>query len=212
MINKNFRESYVPIETKQVDWVAFESLQNKREKLLKKELKSNTFFKLDAIEYALDRVLEKPERLATGEQLAKDLFRDGKRVTLNQFGYIGKNKIHRENYAIVQETEHLQPEIDNQNFEKAIILIKSGFQALPKKEALALYLHTVGLTSEKDINQFLGVTVRHYRNLLNQAREKLNSLPDFKEAFMLIHLQSEEDDIREFFTSLINQMFNYQLS
>ncbi|WP_412476184.1 hypothetical protein [Flavobacterium sp. TBRC 19031] len=212
MINKNYRESYVPSETEQVDWVAFEFLQNKRENLLEKSLKSNTYFKIDAIEYALDRVLENPNRLATGEQLAKDLFRDGKRVISSRLGLQGNGKVRREAYEYNQEKDVSQVEFENYNFENAVILIKSSFIALPKNEALALYLHTVGLTTAENIKQFLNVTVRHYRNLLNQAKRKLQDCPGFKEAFLLIHLHSDDADIREFFTSLINKMFNYQLS
>lgn len=212
MINKTFRESYVPSQTQQVDWTAFEFLQEKRKSLLERELKSNTYFKLDAIEYALDRVLEKPNRLATGEKLAKDLFRDGKRVVATQLGRTDKSKARRDDYEYLQEKQDRQIELEDLNFEKAIILVKSSFQALPKKEALALYLFTVGLTSEAEIKEFLNVSTRQYRNLLNQAKAKLNALPSFREAFLLIHLQSEDEDIREFFTGLINQMFNYQLS
>ena len=211
-MNKNYRASYVPTETQQVDWTAFEFLQEKRKSLFERELKSNTYFKLDAIEYALDRVLEKPNRLATGEKLAKDLFRDGKRVVATQLARTATSKQRRDDYGYLQEKEDRQVEFEDRNFEKAIILVKSSFEALAKKEALALYLFTVGLTSEVEIKEFLNVSTRQYRNLLNQAKAKLNELPGFREAFMLIHLQSEDEDIREFFTGLINQMFNYQLS
>ena len=205
MVQKNSRESYVRSQTQLVDWEAVTYLQDKR-RLTKKE------FHLDAIEYALDRVLLCPKRKAGGEKLAKDLFRDGKRITASNQGLSGPNLINKQTYFFLEPTKDMQPDIKDRSLLIAIETVRAAFQQLSLKEALALYLRTMGLHSADNIQRVLGTTVRQYRNLYNQSRDKLRSYFGFTEAYFLLYIHSDEADICDFFSHLIDTMYNYKLS
>lgn len=191
-------DNYTPNTPQQIDWNAVDYLQ-------KKCLTANDGFKIDSMEYALNRLLEKPNRLATGEQLAKDLYRDGKRVTISCRAIKGNSLKHKKMYVAQLPKEDFQSEIEEQSIHAAIQLVKSSFQKLPKKEALAIYIRTIGQTPEI-INQYLGVTIRQYRNLLRQARKSLHSIVGFSEAYFLLYIHSEKEDIMAFFSKLIQEM------
>jgi hypothetical protein len=74
------RETSFPLQAEVLDVTAVTYLQNKR-----KLLRLN--FSLEAVEHALDKVLQANQRKAVEEQLGKDLYRDGKRYAkrLNKF-------------------------------------------------------------------------------------------------------------------------------
>jgi len=198
-------ESYVPSQTKPVDWMAVEILQNKRRRT------KNEFY-IDSIEYALERVLKSPNRIAGGEQLAKDLFRDGKRVTASVKGLTGRNLVNRQTYEYLEPKFDYQAEVKDSSIFLSVSIVKSAFNNLEQREAIALYICTTGINTADSIYQILGVTVRQYRNLLNQARLKLRTFIGFTEAYFLLFISSDEVDLKDFFTQLINGMFNYQLS
>ncbi|MDT4834934.1 hypothetical protein FQZ97_685860 [compost metagenome] len=201
----NQQESYVLSQTKPIDWIAVESLQKKRTRT------KNEFY-IDSIEYAIESALKSPIRLATGEQLAKDLFRDGKRVISSIKGLTGKNLINRETFEYLEPKFDFQSEVNDSSIYQAIDIVKSAFFTLSQKEAFSLYIRAVGITDSTDIHLILGVSVRQYRNLLNQARLKLKAYLGFTEAYFLLFINSDEADIKEFFNQLINGMFNNKLS
>lgn len=199
------RESYVPSQTQPVDWTAVKFLQSKRRT-------THDEFKIDSIEYALDAVLKSPKRMAIGEQLAQDLFRDGKRMTSARKGLTGRSLINRETYEFLEPKVDYQVEVRDESISIAINIVSAAFNTLSAKEALALYIRTTGIDNSEDIGKILGVTVRQYRNLFNQARVKLRTYSGFRESYFLLYINSDETDIKDFFTLLMNDKFNDKLS
>src|SRR5579872_2034725 len=65
------------------DWNAYQSLQ-------KKLSRTENQFRVEALEYALQKILQAPMREATGLRLAKDIYRDGKKYATSLLKPKGK--------------------------------------------------------------------------------------------------------------------------
>lgn len=183
------RESSIPTPLEQVDWSAVEYLQQRREK-------SPNDYTTDALEYAIDKALESTSRKATGATLAKDLFRDGKRQVarrLNPKSRIGKRIVDYP-YLELPPFDFIPDEVPPYLHR----IIHHGFSALSKKELHAIYIKAIGVMSQSDIKQVLGVSLRQYRNILKSAQMKLRVFPGFKHAFFLAFLETDLTEYNEF--------------
>ncbi len=202
----NQGEFCVPSTTQDIDWIAFQSLQKQR--LGSKESC------IDAIEFALERVLKKPKRKAVGEQLARDLFSDGQKVRPAHKAFKGRDLVARRMYEYEQSQFSLQKDVPDDSLSLAVQTLKSAFKQLTEKEAIALYIRYAGINDPVKIKTLLGVSVRQYRNILNQSRERLKSISGFTEAYFLTYIHADEDELQGFFSNLIfstfkNQLFNH---
>lgn len=198
-------DSCVQPETNAIDWNAIIFLQRKRRVTRKG-------FNLDSIEYALDKLLQLPDRKSAGKQLAKDLFRDGKRVTASSQGLIGRSLINKQTYHYLEPKDVEQAPVKDASIHIAIQVVTLAFKNLSHREMLALQIRSRGNVSGIDIDQLLGVSTRQYRNILNQARASLRSYPGFTEAYFLLYINSDDSDIKSFFSDLINNIFTANLS
>jgi hypothetical protein len=150
-----------------LDVTAVTYLQNKR-----KRLRLN--FNVEAVEYALDKVLQLTNRKAIGEQLGKDLYRDGKRkaARLNNFTQL-------DDEFLLEDTS---TSFENLSFNTISFHtfvcneLSCFFGALTHQEREALRIALAGQkNNEAYIQKFLGVGGRQFRNILNRIQNRIRS-------------------------------------
>lgn len=190
------RESSIPTAIEQIDWIAFEHIQNKR-----KRTKSN--FSLEALEFAQDKVLSNIKRQAYGQKLAEDLFRDGKKKAAQRYNPRSRVCQGTSEYLMSQhQYTEISPTLED-NFKIAISIVKDSFSQLSSKQAIALYIKFSGQDCEERIKYYLNVGIRQYRNILLGAREKLRNVNGFEKAFFLIMLHCPEEDLTSFLKGIV---------
>lgn len=177
---------------KPIDWEAYQILQLQT-------FKTSDPFILEVLDYALSKLLDSPNRVATGRQLANDLFRDGKRYVALRNKTTGKyfqssayfTELFCGNDIIIEGAPELQSSIDK---------VSGAINALPSKEKNALVLKLVNLDDETFIVTKLGVGKRQYRNLILNCRKKLTAISGFKEACEdLQFLEKDEGEYNIFY-------------
>lgn len=189
-------ESSIPSKFEQIDWIAFEHLQKKR-------ARSKSNFNLEALEFAQDKVMTTFCRQASGQKLAEDLFRDGKKKALLPFS--SESRLTKGTLEFLRNQEKQTepfPSLEN-NFKLAINIVKQTFALLNEREIIALFLKLTNQISEEETKRFLRVGTRQYRNIISEANSKLKSRYGFTEAFFLIMIHSEENDLISFLKNII---------
>jgi hypothetical protein len=161
------RESSVPLPPEALDVTAVTYLQNKR-----KRLRLN--FNVEAVEYALDKVLQFTNRKATGEQLGKDLYRDGKRkaTRLNNFTQLDDELSIEDTSAGFEDTS-----FSTTSFHSSVCNeLSCFFGALSYQERAVLSIALAGQKSnEAYIQEILGVGSRQFRNILYKIQNRIRN-------------------------------------
>jgi len=187
--------------TSNIDWVAYDYLQ-------KRHLKSTGHFQLEALDYAMDRVLEVPERSVTGVQLAEYLFRDGKRVIATRLKRNSKQNKAIDQFYDLQPTSVVSEILDSDRFSYANEVIRKALSSLTPKERTALYLRAAGYDSQEVIEDILHIGRRQYRNVLSQSRVKLEQFSGFKDSYFELIQNSdvfnEKADVLTYLESLLS--------
>ena len=157
------------------DWSAYQSLQQRLSR-------TENQFKVEALEYALQKILQAPLREATGLRLAKDIYRDGKKYATSLLKPQGKNNLashfFMELYCDMNDPtiEFICSPLDS------IKVITNAFTQLSSREKMTLYLKATGNDTQQIISDKLGIGTRQFRNLLLNAKIKLKKNIGFKEA------------------------------
>ncbi|SDF93883.1 hypothetical protein SAMN05421827_102186 [Pedobacter terrae] len=188
--------SSIPSTNEQIDWVAYAILQQKRART-----KSN--FNLEALEYAQDRILLPFARKAIGKKLAEDLFRDGKRKAGQRYDPDSNQSKGVGEFLRNQEVHsHPAPSL-NYNFKLSLKTVKSAFGKLTARQMIAFYLKVSGNDNEAAAQQYLGVGLRQYRNIIVDVKTVLYETAGFREAFFILMIHSAEADLVDFLKDIV---------
>lgn len=175
MEKKTTRETSFPLQAEVLDVTAVTYLQSKR-----KLLRLN--FSLEAVEHALDKVLQANRRKAVEEQLGKDLYRDGKRYAkrLNKFVELNDEF----SSEIAENTTEVSSAHTSAFYQNTCTTISYFFGALSAQERTVLKIALAGQKSnEPYILEALGLGVRQFRNILVRIQRRIRSNSIISSAF-----------------------------
>jgi hypothetical protein len=155
-----------------VDWKAYRYL-------LRYATQARTPFSRHASEYGLTRLLDLPERQASGRRLARDLFRDGKRIEQHH-----NRRVTRELDAEIQDpTPFSSWETE---VERSVGVVRQALQRVTRRQRRALVLNARGIFDVGIVREALGVGSRRYRGLVAEARTLLWSQPELRGAYQVL--------------------------
>ena len=167
---------YVQEASRSYDWETYAMLQ-------KKCSATTDNFTGETVEYALDKLLNRPQRKATGEQLAKDLISEGRKRLKKFREHIS---VHQE--VLPDEVRSLQitEDVPAMGIREVLIIIQGFFGSLTNQQltALRLWLDEEGFT-ESIISLNLGVSVRQFYNIRKGIHERILKSERLKTAFQL---------------------------
>jgi|SRR5690606_40279932 len=201
MEQNNFqRESSIP-NNEQIDWPAITYLQGQLSKC-------QCDFRIEAYDKSIDKVLDIPKRKATDTKLAEEIFKDAKRElsrrndkstrlgkSIQDYHYLQDQKVSSVEYELDKQKEHLSN------------IIKDGLNSLLENERFALYIKAT--KAFHLIEGLLQVSQRQYRNILKKAQQKLQTYPNFKQAFFLAFLHTDFEEYDSFLQTYLSN--NYSL-
>ena len=125
--------SSIPLTVEHIDWDAYAHLQKIR-------LRTKDPFKLEAIEIALEKAIQPMSRIATGEKLAEDLFRDGRKKESQKYNPESRlSKNFAEYVYLTEDRTDPDSSLEN-NFKLSSSIVKRALTSLPPREAIAIYL------------------------------------------------------------------------
>lgn len=158
--------------TATVDWQAYRYL-------LKYATQARTPFSRHASEYGLTRLLDSPERQASGRRLARDLFRDGKRIEQRSNSRLAGDL----DEALQDPTPFYSWESE---VERSVGVVRQALQRVTHRQRRALVLNARGIFDERIVREALGVGLRRYRGLVAEARNLLWSQPELRGAYQVL--------------------------
>jgi len=162
------------VKQNQPDWVAFCALQDNY-------LSCSEVFSIESCEFAMDKCLAIPDRIATGSQLAKDLLRDGRRAakTVNNFSAFNE-EVHP--YGITTQSDNELMSIDSKN--EVDYTLSSFFSLLSArdKEVITLSLNGITYTNPR-LNKYTDIGARLFRHILTKVRSAIHSDGILKQSF-----------------------------
>ncbi|WCT13474.1 hypothetical protein [Mucilaginibacter jinjuensis] len=167
---------YVQEASHLYDWETYAMLQ-------KKCSATTDNFTGETMEYALDRLLNRPQRKATAEQLAKDLVSEGRKRLKKFRTHIS---VHRE--VLPDEVRNLRvtEEVPTMRLGEVLVIIQSFFSSLTRKQltTLQLWLDEEGF-NENIISLSLGVSLRQFYNIKKSIHNRIMKDERLKTAFQL---------------------------